>query len=150
MKLADFTGKLNYHDEYLKVLKLLEKTCKYIEYVLIDEDDTIFVEKFEKFIVSVKKKNTWWGTKSAGESKVVRLRSSKEIFNYMEKFETFCIYVCSDKGDVVERTNFGMNDIAFFDDGELPLLYTTTHEGEVMVREDVKRLLERKHSRNGG
>jgi len=30
MELTDYTGKLNNHEEYLKILKLLEKRCKYI------------------------------------------------------------------------------------------------------------------------
>lgn len=137
MRLIDYTGKLNHHDKYLEVIGILEKKCRYIEYVLIDEDDTAFVEKFERFIVSVKKKNTWWGTKSAGESKVFRLQSSREIFKFLERMETFCKYVQSDSGDTVEPTEFGMNDIAFLDGGELPLLFTTTHEGGIMVREDL-------------
>lgn len=137
MKLIDFTGKLNHHDKYLEMMKILEKKCRYIEYVLIDEDDTTFVEKFERFIVLAKKKNTWWGTKSARESKVFRLQSSREIFEYLKKMETFCKYVQSDRGDTVERTEFGINDIAFLDEGKIPLLYTTTHEGEIMIRQDI-------------
>ena len=41
------------------------------------------------------------------------------------------------EGDVVEETDFGMNDIAFFDDKDLPLLFTTTHEGYIMIRDDL-------------
>lgn len=139
MKLIDYAGKLNHHDKYLEMMKILEKKCRYMEYVLIDENDTVFVEKFDRFIVSVKKKNTWWGTKSARESKAFRLQSSREIFEYLKRMETFCKYVRSDNGDIVERTDFGINDIAFFDDEKLPLLYTTTHEGEILVREDIVR-----------
>ena len=29
------------------------------------------------------------------------------------------------------------NDIAFLDDEDLPLLYTTTHEGIIMIRDDL-------------
>lgn len=137
MELVDFTGRLNHHDKYREMLKILEKKCEYIEYVLIDEEDTAFVEKFQRFVVSVKKTNTWWGTKSARKSSVYRLQSSKEIFRYLQTMETFCKYVRSDNGDIVEQTDFGMNDIAFLDEENVPLLYTTTHEGEILIREDM-------------
>lgn len=137
MKLVDYTGKLNSHNEYLQVIKLLENKCKYIEYVLVDENDKEFIERFENLIISEKLKNKWWGTKSSGKSKVYRLKASKEIFNYLSRFETFCKLVFSDKGDIAEETDFGINDIAFFDDNEIPLLFTTTHEGYIEVREDL-------------
>ena len=34
-------------------------------------------------------------------------------------------------------TNFGDDDIAFFDNEKEPLLYTVTHEGYIRVREDI-------------
>ena len=40
-------------------------------------------------------------------------------------------------GDYAEITEFGSDDIAFFDDNEIPLLYTTTHEGFIIIREDL-------------
>ena len=45
MKLVDYTGKINSHDEYLEILKKLEKKSQYIEYVLVDETDTKFINK---------------------------------------------------------------------------------------------------------
>ncbi len=137
MKLVDYTGKINNHKEYLQVIKQLENKCKYIEYVLVDEDEKEFIERFEDLIISEKLKNKWWGTKSSGKSKVYRLKASKEIFKYLSRFETFCRFVSSDKGDTAEETDFGINDIAFFDDNEIPLLFTTTHEGYISVREDL-------------
>lgn len=137
MKLVDYTGKLNSHNEYLQIIKLLENKCKYIEYVPVDEDEKEFIERFEGLIISEKLKNKWWGTKSSGKSKVYRLKASKEVFKYLSRFETFCKFVFSDKGDIVEETDFGINDIAFFDDSEMPLLFTTTHEGYITVREDL-------------
>lgn len=59
------------------------------------------------------------------------------MFEYLSQFEAFCKYILGDKGDVVEDTNFGINDIAFFDDKEIPLLFTTTHEGYITIREDL-------------
>lgn len=43
MKLVDYTGKVNSHGEYLKILEHLEKKSKCIEYVLVDESDIRFI-----------------------------------------------------------------------------------------------------------
>lgn len=136
MRLIDYTGKLNNHNEYLEAIKHLEAKCKYIEYVLIS-DDTSFIERFNAVILSVKPRNKWWGTKSGSKNNVYRFKAEHEIFKYLKGFETFCKYITSDRGDIAEETLFGINDIAFFDDNDLPLLYTTTHEGYIMVREDL-------------
>lgn len=137
MKLIDYTGQLNNHNEYLKVIKQLEKKCKNIEYVLVDEDETKFIDQFKNFIISSRYKNKWWGTKSSKKSKIYIIKSSKEIFNYLKQFETFCKYIILNDGDIVEETQFGINDIAFFDDKEMPLLFTTTHEGYITIRDDL-------------
>ncbi len=137
MKLIDYTGQLNNHNEYLEVIKQLEKKCKNIEYVLVNEDETELIEKFKNFIISSTSKNKWWGTKSSKKSKIYIIKSSKEIFNYLKRFETFCKYIILNDGDIVEETEFGINDIAFFDDKEIPLLFTTTHEGYITIRDDL-------------
>jgi len=137
MKLVDFTGKLNNRREYLKIIRKLENKCQYIEYVLVNEYDKEFIEQFESFIISIKLKNKWWGTKSYQKSKIYKLQASPEIFSYLKQCETFCKYIFSDQGDIVEETNFGINDIAFFDKEELPLLFTTTHEGYITIRSDL-------------
>lgn len=137
LKLTDYTGKLNEHGEYLSVLGQLEKKCRYIEYVLVDEEDTRFTDKFEGLIISAEWKNKWWGTKTGGKNKVLRIKAAKEIFRYLRQLDTFCKYNMSDNGDTAEETDFGINDIAFFDDNELPLLFTTTHEGYVTIRNDL-------------
>ncbi len=137
MKLIDYTGQLNNHNEYLKVIKQLEKKCKNIEYVLVDEGETKFIDQFKNFIISSRYKNKWWGTKSSKKSKIYIIKSSKEIFNYLKQFETFCKYIILNDGDIVEETQFGINDIAFFDDKEMPLLFTTTHEGYITIRDDL-------------
>ena len=83
MKLVDYTGKINSHDEYLEILKKLEKKSQYIEYVLVDETDTKFIEKFTSLIVSMTSKNKWWGTKTGGRGRqVYKIKSSKDIFSY--------------------------------------------------------------------
>ena len=137
MELVDYTGKINSHNEYLESIKQLEKKSKYVEYVLVNEEDTRFIEEFKDFIITMKQKNKWWGTKSCGKSKVYKIKSSKAIFNYLKQFETFCKYSISYNGDIIEYTDFGINDIAFFDDNEIPLLFTTTHEGYITIRNDL-------------
>ena len=138
MKLVDYTGKINSHDEYLEILKKLEKKSQYIEYVLVDEIDTKFIEKFGNLIISMASKNKWWGTKTGGRGRqVYKIKSSKEIFKHLKKFETFCKYTVSVRGDIAETTDFGINDIAFLDDSETPLLFTTTHEGYITIRNDL-------------
>lgn len=139
MELVDYTGKLNNHNEYLQIIKQLENKCKYIEYVLINENETEFIDKFENLIVSLELKNKWWGTKSRQKNKVYKVKSSSEIFKYLKQFETFCKYNFSDKGDIVEDSDFGINDIAFFDDKDMPLLFITTHEGYITIRDDLFR-----------
>lgn len=137
MELTDYTGKLNDHKEYLRILKLLENKCKYIEYVLVDDYDTRMIEAFKDDVISMKLKNHWWGTKSSAKNQIYKLKSSPQIFKYLKQFETFCKYIISDTGDVSEDTDFGMNDIAFFDDNKMPLLFTTTHEGYITIRKDL-------------
>lgn len=137
MKLDDYSGKLNSHVDYLKIIKLLEEKSEYIEYVLVDEDDTEMIDKFKEFILSVQLKRKWWGTKSAQGKKVYKIKASKELFRYLQSFETFCRFTVSEYGDIAEETDFGINDIAFFDKNELPLLFTTTHEGYIMIRNNL-------------
>lgn len=141
MELEDYSGELNSHAEYLNIIKLLERKSEYIEYTLKDEDDTKFIEKFKFLIMSVQDKNEWWGTRSGKKYRVYKLRASKEIFQYLQGFETFCKYTVSCTGDIAECTDFGFNDIAFFDKNNLPLLFTTTHEGYIFIRNDIKKLL---------
>ncbi len=137
MKLVDYTGKLNNHNEYLKIIKQLENKCNYIEYALVNEEETKFIERFNASILSLELRNKWYGTKSSQKNKVYKIKSSKEIFRYLKQFETFCKYTISNNDDIVEETDFGINDIAFFDDKEIPLLFTTTHEGYITIRDDL-------------
>lgn len=95
------------------------------------------IEKHRDLILSLEFKNKWWGTKSSKKNKVYKMKATEDIFHYLKQFETFCKYTTSDNGDIVEETDFGINDIAFFDDNCLPLLFTTTHEGYITIRDDL-------------
>ena len=135
--MKDYTGKLNNHRKYLKVLNVLEKETKYIEIVLIDEKETNdLVEKFKQDIISTEFVSSWWGTETEAKNKLVKINASKELFEYLKQFETFCKYKSSLlRGDYSEITNFGDDDIAFYDENDEILLCTTTHEGYIMIND---------------
>ena len=133
----DYTGKLNNHKKYIKVLKRLEEKTKYIEIVLIDEKETNdLVEKFKQNIISIELVSSWWGTETEAKNKLVKINASKELFEYLQKFETFCKYYTSIfRGDHSETTDFGYDDISFYNENDEMLLCTTTHEGYIMINE---------------
>ena len=133
MKLVDFSNKIKNHNEYLSIIKQLENKCKYIEYVLQYDDDSKFIDKFENLIISFKLKNKWWGTKSHKKGKIYKLKVSEDIFKYLRQFENLINY------NSYTAFEDEANDIAFLDDEDLPLLYTTTHEGIIMIRDDLLR-----------
>ena len=137
--MIDYTGNLNSHEQYIKTLKALESKTKYIEIVLIDEKETNeLVDKFKKDIILEKKVSEWWGTITAAKNKLIRIEASKEFFQYLETFETFCKYhVSRSRGDHSSETNFGDDDIVFYDENNSMLLYTTTHEGYITIKEDL-------------
>lgn len=130
MELIDYTGKLNEHDKYIEMLNRLKRKCKYIDITLIDnKESNIFIEKFNEDIIYYKK----------GKNNTVRFKKTDVFFNFLKRFETFCKYYISDSlgvEDKVEYTDFGLDNIAFYDDNETPLLSTETHEGIILIRED--------------
>lgn len=141
MELLDYTGKLNNHEEYLNVLNKLEFKTKYIEIVILDgRKSNDLLIKFKDNVVFIKKVSKWWNTEIRGTNYLYRLKISNELFEYLSKFETFCKYYEADdflQYDRCEITDFGIDDIAFYDDNDLPLLCTTTHEGYILIREDL-------------
>lgn len=129
---------INEHSKYLELMKMLETKTKYIEYALVDDEDMRIPEKFQCDIFSEKSVNKWWGTKTSQRCTLYKIAASKKLFAYLKNFSTFCILKTGDWGDSTEPTDFGINDIAFFDDRAEPILYTTTHEGYIELRNDVK------------
>lgn len=135
----DYSGKLNNHIDYLNMLKLLDKKCNYIEIVLIDGKETNdLVNQFQSDILNISKVNSWCGNMTNGYNKKIKINYSNELFKYLKTKETFCKFATlPEKGDVVNFTDFGLDDIAFFDESTFPLLFTTTHEGYIYVRDDI-------------
>ena len=156
MELLDYTGKLNTHEEYLKALDKLEDRCKYIEIVVLDErESNELIEQFKNSIILRKKVTSWWWgeelyyddnlEKVNRGNWLYRIKPSKEFFNYLRKYETFCKYYekydeeYNDYVGVQEGTDFGIDDIAFFDESSVPLLLTETHECDIAIREDLEK-----------
>lgn len=137
--MIDYTGNLNCHEQYINALNALEPKTKYIEIVLIDEKETNeLVDKFKKDVISVKKVSEWWGTITVAKNKLIRIKASKELFEYLETFETFCKYhVSRSRGEHSSETDFGDDDIAFYNENDDMLLYTTTHEGYITIKKDL-------------
>ncbi len=129
--------KLNERSEYIKMLDKLATAAKFIEYVLIDEDDTGLVDLMQEDIYAQKLANKWWGTKTSQRCRLYRIKATPKLFSYLKRFSTFCILKTGEYGDYAETTDFGINDIAFFDDKPEPILYTTTHEGYIALRKDI-------------
>ena len=137
---VDFTGKLNNHENYLKMLDILEKKCSFIG---ISKNHKI-IDIFNNFIISIEKSYTWWGIETSYLETLYYIKTSKELFNFLRKYDTFCKYIIGSfemmKSDEVVLTEFGQNDIAFFDDNEKILLRTNTHEGFIFVNKNIDEL----------
>ena len=140
-KSADYEGKLNEHKDYLKMLEILEKECSFIG---ITEDHEI-IDNFKQDIIKSEKTNTWWGITVSYTNTIYYIKSSKELFEYLKKYETLCktvrkkmkILDIEYETDCTELTNFGVNDICFYDTNQKVLLRTNTHEGFIFVEEEI-------------
>ena len=134
--LIDYTGKLNNHEDYLKILNILEDKTDYIE--LAYENDIVY--KFKKDILYKKHTTSWFSEESFPGANLYRIKASKELFDYLKTFETFCKCFIDPYTGVylsVEETDFGISDIAFYDKEGKSLLETVTHEGEIFIRDDL-------------
>lgn len=139
--MIDYTGKLNNHKQYIDILNKLKPHCKYIEIVIIDgRKSNKLIEKFTNDILEVKKVSKWWGTETKGSNYLYKINFSEELFEYLKQFETFCKYYeygsnneSLIRGDYSEITDFGLDDIAFYNENNECLLCTTTHEGYIAI-----------------
>lgn len=71
MKIVDYTGKLNHHQEYIEVIKCLENKCKYIEYVLVDENEIEFLKNLMILLYLYRKKRDGGEQNLAGKAKCI-------------------------------------------------------------------------------
>lgn len=132
---------LNEHSEYIRIINYLDKAAKHIEYVLIDSDDTRLIDAVQADIYEQKDTNEWWGTQTSRRACLYKIKASPKLFSLLKKFSTFCMIKSGGRGVQTEATDFGINDIAFFDDKSEPVLFTTTHEGIIELRNDAFCLL---------
>ena len=145
MNIIDYTGKLNKHEEYIRILNKIEAKCKYIEVVIIDQrKSNELVDKFSNDIIGHKKVSEWWGTETKSANNLYKIKASKELFEYLTQYETFCKYYeygstqkSLSRGDYSEITDFGQDDIAFYDKNDNYLLFTTTHEGYISISDEI-------------
>ena len=133
-----YDGKLNNHEEYLKMLNILETKCKFIGILAKHE----IIDRFKDDTICIEKTNSWWGIETSYTATIYYIKSSKELFKFLEKYETFCKYIFNNyrktgMGDEVVITNFGTSDIAFFDKNDQIILKTNTHEGFIIVNSSI-------------
>ena len=143
--MVDFTGKLNNHKDYINFLEKIKEKCEYIEIVVIDgRKSNDLVNEFKEDILDIKKTSEWWGTKTNKKNNLYKIKCSEKIFIKLKTYDTFCKYseygTTSEsliKGDYAELTNFGIDDIAFYDSNDNCLLCTTTHEGYIFIDKNI-------------
>ena len=126
MGLIDYTGKLNTHEDCLKVIEKLEKVCQYVEY-----------ETFCKYFFSDEEIEEIEITEKELEEFFAGLDDADYDAEEEAADETDEDEVDIFIGDRSETTDFGYDDIAFYDKDNRCLLNTTTHEGYIMIDDDL-------------
>ncbi len=130
---------LHSHKQYLAILAMLKKDTKRIVLVQIDgvkKDDPI-VENAHHMMTLQNKEivSEWLGTCAPGRGAVqYTFQSSDEFFGYLCTFDAFFLWEPHPAKPHVgytqlRSTDFGNDDIAFLDQNNRLLFYTTTHEG---------------------
>jgi hypothetical protein len=132
---------LKNHEEYLELLEKLERRTKYIEVVTPYSDGSKddFIINMQEYITEKRRVTSWWGTTTRGRSSsLFKIRADNEVFNYLKKYSVFCLTESDGRGFRIKLTDFGDKDIAFYDSKKKLLFCTTTHEGYLVLREDLK------------
>lgn len=145
INMIDYTGKLNDHEKYIEIINKIKIKCNYIEIVIIDgKKSNELVDNFSKDIIETKRVSSWWGTKTNKKNNLYKIKATNNLFDYLEKYETFCKYFeygsnneSLKRGDYSLITDFGIDDIAFYDENDNYLLFTTTHEGYIAVNKEL-------------
>ena len=136
---VDYEGKLNNHEDYLKILYLLEKKSDFIGIAGKHE----ITDKFKNDIIKIEKSSSWWTEETSYVECIYYIKASSELFDFLRKYETFCKTIVYKNKYFnyetlqAETTDFGVDDIAFFDSDCNILLATVTHEGFIHVSADV-------------
>lgn len=131
------------HEEYLSLLRILKDKTMYIQIVIIEYDgatgEILDLAKKHMQCIGRKRVKQWPGTQRKGKGALQYEFIAKKCFiEELEKYESFFINETNEYGwDEVRTTDFGLDDIAFFDVQKEILFYTTTHEGYAFGREDL-------------
>ena len=121
------------HEQFLRLLSVLEKNTAAIEIVQINGEDLNepLIKAAQPFLIKKEYVNKWYGTRRGGKGapKFI-VRAEKAIFVHLKKYEHFFVNSRDKYGcDTVIETDFGQDDIAFLGQNGEPLFFTTTHEG---------------------
>ncbi|WP_207871800.1 hypothetical protein DOK78_000199 [Enterococcus sp. DIV2402] len=130
MKNINITNK----NDYIKILDFLEKKTKYIELLQLidDEESNLIIDKYSNLLISKKNVSNWIdsGAKGVVYKFDINLSDKKKIFGDLKSINSFFYNKFDSKiGEIVETTEFGYMNIAFFDLKGNLLFYTITHEG---------------------
>lgn len=131
------------HDEYLEFLDMVRPFTHYIAIVQIDGYDAAdpITREADACMESIGRymTNEWPGTRTRGARAQVHMyKSSRDFFKYLYEFDSFFFNDRDEWGcDVVEKTDFGLDDIIFMDRNRQVVMYTTTHEGLIYINEEL-------------
>ena len=131
------------YDEYLELLDAVRPFTAFIAIVQIDgyDPDDIVMLEADATMESVGryKVNKWPGTRTRGmRAQLHMYKSNREFFKWLREGDAF-FYNSQDAWgcDLVERTDFGLDDIIFLDKEQEVMMFTTTHEGIICINEEL-------------
>ena len=145
MKGEEFCGlvEIRDYDEYIELLDAVRPFTSYIAIVQIDgydPDDIVMLEADACMeCVSRYRTNKWPGTRTRGmRAQLHMYKANRDFFNWLKDGEAFFYNTRDERGcDLVEQTDFGLDDIVFLDKEQEVMMYTTTHEGLIYINEEL-------------
>ncbi|MDL2311024.1 hypothetical protein LJC13_03490 [Peptostreptococcaceae bacterium OttesenSCG-928-C18] len=127
----------NLKENYKNILKILENKTKYIELANFKYEgqesqyDTEFYNTIKDSIIEKYPVRRWAGTQDGGDtSEMLKLKTSKELFEYLKNQKFF---FRAKKGGFLFDNLVSQGDIAFYDEDNICLLYTTTIDATVGI-----------------
>lgn len=145
MKGEEFCGRVEIRDhaEYVELLDAVRPFTHYIALVQVDgyDPDDIIMQEADAVMESVGryKTNNWPGTRTRGmRAQLHMYKASRAFFDWLKEGEAFFYNYEDEYGcDCVEQTDFGFDDIIFLDKEQEVMMYTTTHEGDIFINEEL-------------
>ena len=113
------------HEQHIEILNKIKPFTKFVEIVIPygDSPNDELILSLRPFLIERKKVHEWAGTISGGKaSTLYRYSSSDYLFQRLNELESFF-------------TSLDYNDIAFFDENNDVIFYTTTHERYAVINE---------------